>query len=243
MSRTSYPTPSGATRPRAVGSPTSGRTEREGVTGCRIIELPRHADPRGNLTFIEGGQTSRSRSSGSTTSTTSRAARPRRPRAQAAPAADHRRVRQLRRRRSTTAPSRERFHLNRSYYGLYMPPMIWRELDNFSSGSRLPGARVAPTTTRSDYYRDYDEFTAARERMSVPFLDLAARDPRARGRARRRHRARARSRLVRARRRRSSASRRRGPPTAAPRTASAVGTAWTRCASRCGARRRRRATR
>jgi len=28
-----------------------------------------------------------------------------------------------------------RFHLNRSYFGLYVPPMIWRDIDNFSSGS------------------------------------------------------------------------------------------------------------
>lgn len=28
-----------------------------------------------------------------------------------------------------------RHHMNRSYYGLHSPPMIWRELDNFSSGS------------------------------------------------------------------------------------------------------------
>src|SRR5690606_9229168 len=28
--------------------------------------------------------------------------------------------------------NRDRFHLNRSYYGLYIPNMIWRELDNFS---------------------------------------------------------------------------------------------------------------
>jgi hypothetical protein len=30
---------------------------------------------------------------------------------------------------------RKRFHLNRSNYGLYVCPMIWRELDNFSSGA------------------------------------------------------------------------------------------------------------
>jgi hypothetical protein len=30
---------------------------------------------------------------------------------------------------------RKRFHLNRSYYGLHLSPMTWRELDNFSSGS------------------------------------------------------------------------------------------------------------
>ena len=29
----------------------------------------------------------------------------------------------------------QRFHLSRSYYGLYVPPMTWRELDNFSTNS------------------------------------------------------------------------------------------------------------
>ena len=29
----------------------------------------------------------------------------------------------------------QRFHLNRSYAGLYVPSMVWREIDNFSSGS------------------------------------------------------------------------------------------------------------
>ncbi|MGP8024221.1 MAG: sugar 3,4-ketoisomerase [Methanobacterium sp.] len=31
--------------------------------------------------------------------------------------------------------NKESYHLNRSYYGLYIPKMIWRVLDNFSSGS------------------------------------------------------------------------------------------------------------
>src|SRR5947209_5336946 len=30
---------------------------------------------------------------------------------------------------------KQRIHLNRSYNGLHVPPMIWREMDNFSSGS------------------------------------------------------------------------------------------------------------
>ena len=30
---------------------------------------------------------------------------------------------------------KKRFHLNRSYYGLYVCPMMWRYLDNFSSGA------------------------------------------------------------------------------------------------------------
>jgi hypothetical protein len=56
------------------------------------------------------------------------------------------------------------FHLNRSYYGLYLCPMIWREIDNFSSGAVcmvLASTHYAP----EDYLRDYDEFVRlARER-------------------------------------------------------------------------------
>jgi hypothetical protein len=29
----------------------------------------------------------------------------------------------------------KRFHLSRSYYGLYVPPMTWREIDNFSTNA------------------------------------------------------------------------------------------------------------
>jgi hypothetical protein len=52
---------------------------------------------------------------------------------------------------------RRSFHLNRAYYGLYIPPMNWREIDNFSGGSvclALASARF----DESDYIRDYDEY-------------------------------------------------------------------------------------
>lgn len=54
---------------------------------------------------------------------------------------------------------RKRFHLNRSYYGLYICPMIWRELDNFSSGS-VCAALASNLYDESDYYRDYDDYLA-----------------------------------------------------------------------------------
>ena len=45
----------------------------------------------------------------------------------------------------------ERFHLNRSYTGLYLAPMIWREIDNFSglgvSGARIGAASTSVTTS------------------------------------------------------------------------------------------------
>jgi len=52
---------------------------------------------------------------------------------------------------------KQRFSLNRSYYGLHIPPMIWRELDNFSSGA-VCLALVSTFYNSDDYYRDYQEF-------------------------------------------------------------------------------------
>lgn len=52
---------------------------------------------------------------------------------------------------------RETFHLNRSYYGLYIPPMVWRELENFSSGS-VCLVLASDLYKESDYIRDYQEF-------------------------------------------------------------------------------------
>ena len=49
------------------------------------------------------------------------------------------------------------FSLNRSYYGLYIPKGIWREIDNFSSNSV---ALVLASTkyTEDDYVYDYEQF-------------------------------------------------------------------------------------
>ncbi len=52
------------------------------------------------------------------------------------------------------------FSLNRSYYGLYIPKMTWRELENFSSGSVclvLASEYYDPT----DYYYTYEDFLKA----------------------------------------------------------------------------------
>lgn len=52
----------------------------------------------------------------------------------------------------------EKFHLNRSYNALYVPPMCWREFDNFSTNSV---ALVVASTLfdEADYIRDYARFT------------------------------------------------------------------------------------
>ena len=49
------------------------------------------------------------------------------------------------------------FHLNRSYYGLFVPKGLWREMENFSTNSL---ALVLSSTKYdvNDYIRDYEEF-------------------------------------------------------------------------------------
>jgi hypothetical protein len=52
---------------------------------------------------------------------------------------------------------RKKIHLDRAYYGLYVPAMIWRELENFSSGGICLVLSSAPYDEK-DYIRDYPEF-------------------------------------------------------------------------------------
>jgi dTDP-4-dehydrorhamnose 3,5-epimerase-like enzyme len=51
----------------------------------------------------------------------------------------------------------KRFHLNRSYFGLYIPNGLWREMDNFSTNSVV---LVLSSTLfdEADYIREYKEF-------------------------------------------------------------------------------------
>ena len=49
------------------------------------------------------------------------------------------------------------FQLNRSYYGLYVPSGLWREMENFSTNS-LALEFGSIHYDSSDYIRDYDEF-------------------------------------------------------------------------------------
>lgn len=52
---------------------------------------------------------------------------------------------------------KKKFHLNRSYSGLYICPMIWREINNFSSGS-VCMVLASTFYDEEDYYREYSEF-------------------------------------------------------------------------------------
>jgi dTDP-4-dehydrorhamnose 3,5-epimerase-like enzyme len=55
---------------------------------------------------------------------------------------------------------RKSFFLNRPHYGLYIPRMVWRELENFSSGS-ICVVLASEEYDETDYYRSYKKFKAA----------------------------------------------------------------------------------
>jgi hypothetical protein len=56
---------------------------------------------------------------------------------------------------------RRTVRLDRGYNGLYLPPMIWRELVNFSSGAICMVLASAPYD-EGDYIRDYETYRSAK---------------------------------------------------------------------------------
>jgi oxalate decarboxylase/phosphoglucose isomerase-like protein (cupin superfamily) len=50
-----------------------------------------------------------------------------------------------------------RYHLNRSYYGLYVPNRMWRSMENFSTNS-LATVLASIQYDPGDYIRDFDDF-------------------------------------------------------------------------------------
>jgi dTDP-4-dehydrorhamnose 3,5-epimerase-like enzyme len=132
----------------------------KGIEQCRLIDLPKISDPRGNLTFIEGNRHSPFEI--------------RRvyylydvPGGAERGGHAHNELQQLMIAISGSFDvilddgyARERLHLNRSYFGLYIPPMVWREMDNFSSGS-VCLVLASTFYDESDYYWDYDAFLQA----------------------------------------------------------------------------------
>lgn len=50
-----------------------------------------------------------------------------------------------------------RIHLNRSYNGVYVPKMMWRSMDNFSTNS-LALILSSADFSQEDYIRDFDQF-------------------------------------------------------------------------------------
>lgn len=127
------------------------------IQDCNIIDLPRINDPRGNLTFVEarhhipfeirrvyylydvpGGSTRAGHA--------------------------HKALYQLIIAMSGSFDihlddgcSKKTVHMNRSYYGLSVCPMIWREIDNFSSGA-VCMVLASDYYNELDYYRSYTDF-------------------------------------------------------------------------------------
>lgn len=57
---------------------------------------------------------------------------------------------------------KQTFSLNRSYYGLYIPCGLWREMNNFSTNS-LAVVLSSTKFEESDYIRDYNQFLNCRK--------------------------------------------------------------------------------
>jgi len=53
--------------------------------------------------------------------------------------------------------TRQKFSLNRSYRGLYIPVMTWREIENFSSGA-VCMVLASEHYDESDYIYEYQDF-------------------------------------------------------------------------------------
>jgi len=130
------------------------------LKGCKVIELPKITDPRGNLTFVEserhipfeirrifylydvpGGEA----------------------RAGHALKECHQFIIAISGSFDLILDDgtrRKRFNLNRPNYGLYVPPLIWREIDNFSTNS-VCLVIASKFYEEVDYFREYSEFIKA----------------------------------------------------------------------------------
>jgi len=60
---------------------------------------------------------------------------------------------------------KKKFHLNRPYQGLYIPNMLWREIDNFSSGA-VCLSLASELYSEEDYFREYCDFVKASKERS-----------------------------------------------------------------------------
>jgi len=130
------------------------------IDDCRLIELPKVHDVRGNLTFIEGGQhipfdIKRVFYLYDVPGGATRAGHAQRTCHQFLIAMSGSFDVIL-----DDGERRRRQHLNRSYQGLYIPPRIWREIENFSSGS-VCLVLASDVFDERDYCRDYAEFRPA----------------------------------------------------------------------------------
>lgn len=127
------------------------------IENCKIIELPKISDPRGNLTFVEGNRhipfdIQRVYYLYDVPGGAERGGHA------------HKALHQLIIAMSGSfdihlddGREKKTIHMNRSYYGLYVCPMMWREIDNFSSGA-VCMVLASNYFDEDDYYRDYSKF-------------------------------------------------------------------------------------
>lgn len=127
------------------------------VSDCKIIDLPKVTDQRGNLTFIEGGNhipfsIKRIYYLYDVPGGESRGGHA------------HKKLEQLIIAANGSFDvilddgiERKTYSLNRSYFGLYLAPMTWRELENFSSGS-ICLVLASENFDEDDYIRKYEDF-------------------------------------------------------------------------------------
>lgn len=134
--------------------------KRTTVADCALLKLPKIADPRGNLTFLEGGKhipfdIKRVFYLYDVPGGATRAGHALKSCAQVLIAIsgsfdvvlkDGTRIRSV--------------HLNRSYTALLIPPRIWREIENFSSGSVCLVLASEPYSEKG-YYRRFASFLKA----------------------------------------------------------------------------------
>ncbi len=128
-----------------------------GIDECRLINLPKIADPRGNLTFVESERhvpfnIRRVYYVNDVPGGSERGGHA------------HKACKEFIIAMSGSfnvilndGNAKHRFHVNRSFYGLYVSSMVWHKLDNFSSGS-VCLVLASEYFDESDYYRDYQEF-------------------------------------------------------------------------------------
>ena len=127
------------------------------INDCHLIDLPKIHDPRGNLTFVEGNRhipfdIKRVYYLYDVPGGATRAGHA------------HKTLQQVLIAISGSFDvilddgiNQKTVHLNRSYYGLYIFPLTWRVIDNFSSGAVCLSI-VSDFYDEDDYIRDHKEF-------------------------------------------------------------------------------------